>query len=268
MISQNNRVKPRRDQLWTRAGGIKNRILDFFYGKLTRFTGPIITYNGVKIDVSAEAVTEKIRASIARGAYEQGEQKLITEYINPEDDVIELGGGLGFIATFTNIRLSKMTTHLVIEANPRLRNVINRTRELNQASFELISKAYHPTEKRVSLYLHPHFWSNSTVSDTGKAIEVETVNLQQLADEYSLEEFSLVVDIEGAEVGLAEEMTVLESHCKLLIVEFHDTKSEHQSVADEIQTFRKSLEQSSFKRVANDETKGVYLNTRLTGAKE
>lgn len=263
MVSQDNRVKTWQDQLWTRAGKIKNRVLDFFYGKLTVFTGPILMYNGVKLDVSSKAVTEKIRASIARGAYEQGEQKLITEYIEPEDDVIELGGGLGFIATFTNIRLSEMTTHLVVEANPRLRGVINQTRELNQASFELISKAYHPTDESVSLYLHPHFWSNSTVSDTGKAIEVETVNLQQLVDEYSLEEFSLVVDIEGAEVELAEEMAVLESHCKLLIVEFHDTKSEHQSVADEIRAFRRSLEQSPFRQVANDETKGVYLNTQL-----
>ena len=262
MISQDNH-KPQRDQLWTRLGKIKNRILDLFYGKLTFLTGPVITYNGVKLDISSEAVTEKIRASIVRGVYEQGEQKLIAEYINPGDNVIELGGGLGFIGAFTNIRLSEKTTHLVIEANPRLREVINQTRELNKADFELISKAYHPTDKKVNFYLHPHFWSNSTVSDTGEAIDVETVNLQQLLDEYSLENFSLIVDIEGAEVGLMEEMDVLESHCKLLVVEFHDTKSEHQSVADEIRKFRTLLEQSPFKRVENDETKGVYINTQL-----
>ena len=75
------------------------------------------------------------------GRYERPERELLRTYIEPARPVIELGGGLGVIASLINRRLHDPERHVVVEANPSLLPVIDANRRRNDARFSIVHGA-------------------------------------------------------------------------------------------------------------------------------
>ena len=239
-------------------GAYKESILNPLYGRLAELRGDVVTYHGVTLNLEPPVVTRRIRASIARNHYEIGEKTLLDTYLDPSTPLVELGGGLGFIAAYTDRLLDPGTTHVVVEANDRLIPVLEETRRRNDADYEIVHAAYAPGRSTATLFTHTHFWSNSTRSSAEEGVEVPATSLRDLVDEFGLDEFALVVDIEGAEIDLLDELQLVEARCSLVILELHDTKSEHTELADDIAALRERLDASSLELVEADETKRVY----------
>jgi FkbM family methyltransferase len=147
---------------------------------------------------------------------------------------------------------------VVVEPNTDLVPLIERNRERNGASFEVLNVAYASEGGIVDLNVPEDFWLASLHPVDGEhdTISTPATDLRTLVDQYGLSDVALVVDVEGSEVDLLEnELDVVESHCRLLVVEFHDDAGEHTDSSSRVTAVRDSLERRSFELL--DERDGV-----------
>jgi FkbM family methyltransferase len=207
---------------------------------------------------------------VVRGAYESNERALIMDHVPRSANVLELGGGIGFVATYLAEHLDVDATQVVVEANPDLLPVIERHRDLNDATFTTLGAAYDPASNRVRLRRdgpvtgtttvgvddkdemgHPR--SNGNERKNPTAVSVPGVSLAELVDQFGPGPFTLVADIEGAEEGLVTgELETLVAHCPRLILELHDGPS---LTAGEI---RARVFDAGYEEVDRMEAVGVY----------
>lgn len=216
----------------------------------------VIEYDGIAMDVGADLVSYEIYQLMVEGWYERQEATMVRRYLPPDVDVVELGAGLGYVSCVIDDVLSPGRTHLAVEPNPAVVRRLEKTKELNDASYLIREGAYSAAADTVDLDLEGEYWEKGTHrSQDGE--NVPAWNLRQLCDSHDLSTFSLVMDVEGAEYELfLSELDLLEARCPLLIVEFHEKGSYSEEYGDE-------LHESDFVLVDGLETVCVYRNTRF-----
>lgn len=218
-------------------------------------------YAGVTLHLENDAVTDRIEWMLRYGLYETEETEFAEQYINPDMDVVELGGGIGYLSCYINTLISEDRTHLVVEPNRHLLPILEHNRDLNRASFSVLNAAYASTNTAVDLRVPKEFWtaslhSTETVSET---LHVGTTSLRTLVERYDLSDIALVVDIEGSEIDLLEnELDVIGSHCRLLIVEFHDESEDGPGDPEQTTRVRQRLEDRSFELLDEENDVAVY----------
>lgn len=196
--------------------------LDSVYAALIKRRPGPISHHGVRIDLEFECIEDEVRARFVRGSYESIERSLVDRYIPGNTDVIELGGGLGFISCILDQQITEERTHVVVEANEDLIPVLERTRSLNEASFVIEAAAYAPESNQTRFQKGSVVTAGKSVgSEAGET--VATTNLRTIRDKYDIDDFTLVVDIEGGEYDLVDnESDILSEHCSLVLAEIHD----------------------------------------------
>lgn len=143
-------------------------------------------HNGVRMDVDIDV---DIANAIKCGGWEQCERDRVDRFL-PDIDVIELGGGLGYIACCIGKKIPNRK-HIVLESNNAFIPVIQRHMKLNKVNFELI---------------HGHY---------------PEVSITSIIQKYNIGDFALVADIEGFESNvILDEFDSLD-RCKMAIIEFH-----------------------------------------------
>lgn len=188
--------------------------------------GNEVTIQGVRLDLEDVSFGPDMRRELYYGSYEANEVSLIDEYLSSDMDVIDLGACLGFTSCFVNHRLDSSRTHIAVEPNPRVHTTLEKSRSLNGCDFKIRHAAYGATADEIELAPTASPWSASTYRSQGSRITVDTTDLQTLIDRHDLSNIACIVDIEGGEAGLLKhELDVLEEHCSLLLVEFHDEKA-------------------------------------------
>ena len=81
------------------------------------FRHPVVELGGVKIPVS-RALSDNIRAALYDGYYESAELRTIHSKLEPEDRVMEIGAGIGFISSCCAKKIGSDRV-LAYEANPQ-----------------------------------------------------------------------------------------------------------------------------------------------------
>lgn len=187
-------------------------------------------HKGIELDLSDEVISNKFRQAIRnKSDYEIQEYELVNDYLPTDCDVIELGGGIGFISCIISNIITQNSTHIVIEPTLELINIIERNMILNNCMFKIINAAYAPNSESVTLYRRKEAYENTTLQfdDNDDIIlhkrDVRTIQLQTLVDTFNTEDFTLVCDIEGQEKNLVTyEMDILEKYCDIIIMEIHN----------------------------------------------
>ena len=207
-----------------------------------------IEYGDVTVALDDDVITPWIKRQFCRGRYEWEETEMVLKYLDAGTDVVELGGGVGYLSSLIDGQISADRKQVVVEPNERLLPLIERNRAQNEATFEIVHAAYSPDEAHVMLEIPEQFWMAS-VSERENGAETQSVpaaDLSTLLDQYDLSTVSLVVDIEGSEIELIErELDVLESTCELLIIEFHPDRTGQEAV----ERAKRRLESASFERI-------------------
>lgn len=153
------------------------------------------------------------------GSTEKEEQALIRSL--PENiPLVEIGAGVGYITTLMSRRTDK--THIALEPNPTVYPLLEKTKELNNANFETIHAAYHPTDDTVSFPTTKFFKTVTNDGSVEQSATVDAMSLENIITEFGLTEFHLHIDIEGSEeLLLRGEMDILKEHCSSVSLEFH-----------------------------------------------
>jgi len=167
---------------------------------------PVITHFGVRLALDASVLSPAIVESLYRGGYEGPEVEMIRATLRPEDRVLEIGGGLGFIGIITArlVRLPQQV--LIIEANPQLIPVMQRNFALNGVHPEVRNVVLgRDGASEVSFYLHDDFWASSLMPFAGgRETRVPQQDARQVLDAFR--PTYLIVDIEGGEIALLDDL--------------------------------------------------------------
>ena len=192
-------------------------------GRLVELRGNWVELDGCRFDVSHPQITRGLRARLLRGRYERTERELLTDWLDTGSPVIELGGGIGVVAMLVNRRLREPSRHVVVEANPSLIPVIERQKAVNGGGFTVVNAAVdYSGAQTVHLHVDGEFISGRVDGESGDAVAVPTMTLEQLLRRHPWNDVTLVCDIEGVETQLVEkEGEVLRDHCNTLIIEVH-----------------------------------------------
>ena len=183
----------------------------------------IMLSRGLKIPFYRELMPWATRRALRRENYEFRESEAVLKMVTPEDVVLELGGGIGYMSALIETHCKPVKIHSY-EANPTLMPIIDRVQELNNITTvtmhnKLLAKR---KTKPVDFYVREEFLSSSMDRDSNpngivstEKIEVDNINtvLKTLKPTF------LVCDIEGAE---AELFTGVDLSClRAAVIELH-----------------------------------------------
>jgi FkbM family methyltransferase len=165
------------------------------------------------------------RKEITKGRYELPERTLVRRHLPPSLPVVELGGAYGIVSRVIGTRLAAGVSHVVVEANPALIDLCRENAKAGPAHRpEIVTAAIsYSGAPTVSFNVTPGT-HDSRLAGAGEdgTVTVPAVTLSQLLSDHGLNvNYSLVVDIEGAEFDLFEHEAAALRDCAVAIVEVH-----------------------------------------------
>lgn len=173
----------------------------------------------VRVPIWTSLVSPLIANGIRKGWYERDERRAIEAAVRTGDRVLDLGGGLG-VCSATAATAASIQKLTIVEANPKLLEVIRHTMALNKIEeFDLVWGAISTSPaKTTRLQLGQHYWSaRETDSDLGDTLEVPILSPQSILKQS--EPDVLICDVEGNEKDLIHEADL--SGVRSFVVEFH-----------------------------------------------
>lgn len=202
-----------------------------------------------------------IQCQIADGSYERSEAALIERFIPLELPVIELGGCLGLISGFVAARLGSDVDMVVVEANPTLIDCCRHNASLGgqRPCSRVVQAAIAYGCDTVHFGTSDNVHVNRVGGDSGPGLAVPATTLSaQLAGISAPSGYSLICDIEGAEVDLLEHDGAALAGCKAAVIELHPQMYiERGTTLDEV---LEGLAALGLRPVAHDDN--VYALTR------
>ncbi len=184
-----------------------------------------IPHRGHRILVDRQFVTPTTVARIYFGSYEQAEISLVACFLPPNYDVIELGASLGVNSCNIASRLDSGRRLICVEADPRLAELATQTITLNgyaEKATVVNAAVDYSGAPRVLLHRGDDSLSANIVGcdevldDT---VEVDAITLHEILDDRQIDDYSLVTDIEGAELALLLNEEAALERCRAIIIE-------------------------------------------------
>lgn len=179
-----------------------------------------LDYHGVTLQL--DCLPEGMQNVLLSGGYEKAEISILPALVSPSDEVLEIGGAIGFLGLYCR-KIIKVKSLTSVEPNPNTLSYLRRNYELNGLSPAVIEAAVAAADGPVSFHTSDMFWADSLVaSQTGngsKTITVQGLTFQSLAQRLDSKFNTLIIDIEGAEQFLP--MDSIPDQVKKVLIEIH-----------------------------------------------
>jgi FkbM family methyltransferase len=178
---------------------------------------PVAELGGIKIPVS-RALSDNIRAAIFDGYYESAELRTVRTKLEPDDRVMEIGAGVGFISSYCAKKVGSDRV-FAYEANPQMEMLIRDVYALNGVTPLLQMCIVSDREGEQTFYIDPDFWSSSTMRHGTRSSAV-AVPTKKLNDEIlRVDPTFLIMDIEGGEYDLFQQIAF--NRIRKIAIELH-----------------------------------------------
>lgn len=218
------------NRVWNRIKYEISKIIEApFVASITRsYVASTWNSEDFRIDVTSPLMTDKNVSRMFWGYYEASERKLIRKYLRSESCVIELGGSLGVISSLIATRLAPDASLFIVEANPGLIPLIENNVRLNRQDIHLTvlnrAIAYVP-EGEVSFWFDPHTAGSAIIEDeASKAHKIASTTLSDVVSMINTAPYTLVADIEGAEIQILKKDAKALVNCSKIIIELHTVR--------------------------------------------
>ena len=179
-----------------------------------------ITLHGVRIGRGPH-LHASVAQSMAGGHYEADELRALAALLQPDDVVLELGTGIGFLSAYCALQIGSDRVH-TFEANPALEPVIRRTFALNGVAPRLEICVLGGGPGEIDFFVDEAFWSSSLLpgATSAKGANSIKVPVKGFAEEMARLRPSLMIcDIEGGEVELLRDADL--AGLRALVIELH-----------------------------------------------
>ncbi|MDJ0933092.1 FkbM family methyltransferase [Breoghania sp.] len=219
--------------------------------KLIRRLRPrTFTVHGVCLPTDPAYVPNYVSNLVYEGRYERSEAAICKAELSHRDQVLELGGGIGFMGMLC-AQICGSDNVTTYETNPDLERVIRKTHELNGVSPTLCMHAISREGSELTFFRDDNIISSGLI-DRSFGGET-TVSARAIADVLAeIRPTALVCDIEGAEIDVLADVDL--SGIDKIIIELHP-KIVGNEANDALVT---SFEERGFE-MAGGETKKVAL---------
>ncbi|MDK3016253.1 FkbM family methyltransferase [Pseudodonghicola flavimaris] len=183
-----------------------------------------IRSRGLRFPYDTRIINRKRRALLHSDTYELKESEAVLSQIRPDDRVIELGAGMGYMSTLMARHLKVRDIH-AFEANPAMIPYIRAVHAFNGVDTVRVHNALlGETAGEVTFYVRGDFVASSMADNLGDkhggVIARETVPVRPVAEAFTeIRPTALVCDIEGAEQHLIPLMDL--SMLRVAILELH-----------------------------------------------
>jgi len=176
---------------------------------------------GMKFPRHPEIIQGKIRRLLRLDAYERKESEAALQIVRPEDVVVELGGGIGYMSTLVSTKRQVKSVH-VFEANARLISYMKSVHAANGVKNAHVTNAIMGSRKgQVDFYVREPMLGSSMQILEGEldppSIKVDVLPAKRTFRD--IEASVLICDIEGAEVDLIPSIDL--TGLRAAIVETH-----------------------------------------------
>lgn len=182
-------------------------------------------FNGVKVRIPEDS-PPGVGNALLKKKYEREEASLISRYLPANHAVVELGGSIGVVSGLIRSRLAPGTKHIIVEANPELIEICRENAQQGDPSNTIIINAalgYGAQALRFALGDEIHSNRILAPNETAKhTIEVPATTLSEVMNSVDQEEgFSLVCDIEGAELEMIRKEAAVVARAAFVVMELH-----------------------------------------------
>lgn len=200
----------------------KNR--SYVHGLLFDLKGGLYRTEGMAFRIAPEQFPRSYRSRLYFDIYEAPERMLAHKWIEPNATVLELGGCVGVVSCVVNKMLAQPETHIVVEANPTLIDLLQENRDANACSFQ-IENCIVSRDAEADFFISSIMTANRKDSGRGTRVKVGTKTLEGLESQYDVKFDTIILDIEGGERdffcenagNLAEiDLVILELHRRIL----------------------------------------------------
>lgn len=211
---------------------------------IRRLTGsrvPNVRWKRYRFNLTDTVIAPRFVASVFWGFYESAESRLLERHLSGNHDVVELGASIGVISSHVAAKLEAGTKLVAVEPNPNLLATLKCNVERHLpigASIVIENAAFSTSRASVALRIGDHKDHTATqihdvdVADT-KSLVVPATSLSAILARQNLDKFTLVCDIEGAEIELLKYDLSALDNCQQLFIELHETTDERRySVQD------------------------------------
>jgi FkbM family methyltransferase len=224
---------------------VANLVAGSFAGACIRsFNRHTIKHRNSLIRIDHPRVSNRMVGQLFWRIYERAELDQIAHFLPRDADVLEVGGSSGITTLLIASLLSKERTIISVEADPELSALALENCGLNgysdRATFISAAVDYeheHVIFRRDAQSVVGKI-ENSGLS--GNSITVPTVTLSHLANQYNLRDYTLVMDIEGAELEVLRHGDL--RGAKRILAELHEirTAERNLSVPELVHEFEKA----------------------------
>lgn len=186
---------------------------------------PNIRYSHQRYLFPISKFNYRVVGSLFWGFYEAAEMRLISSYLKKGFDVVELGSSAGVVSSIVSRKMSSNKKFICVEANPEMIPFIQENLKDENGVF-ILNKAIAYGKKEILFSIEDNHTSSRIQGDTTNNSSgmklISTISLREIIDEYKLNEFVLVSDIEGAEFELIKNEGEILKNCKQIFIELHN----------------------------------------------
>ena len=167
----------------------------------------VIRSRGLRVPHDPQVIDRKRHRALRNGDYERREIEAVKALVRPEDVVLELGAGIGYMSTF--MAHNRKVAHIhSYEANPALIPFIKRLHAENDVQNVTIHNALLGARKgKAKFYVRENFLASSMqespAGEKSPVVRVEEIAVENArAAVKAIKPSFLVCDIEGAEADI------------------------------------------------------------------
>ena len=181
--------------------------------------GSVATVDGIRMRIDPRMSAFQVKKLLS-GRHTRHERQLVIDRLEPDDIVMELGGGIGMLSTACALKIGGDRVHSY-EANPTMESLIHDNYALNGVNPKMNMCMLGRTAGSCTFYASEHFARSSAykLSDQGTTTAYE-VPVKPLNDEIQrIKPTVLIMDVQGSEgelLSFADLSTV-----RKLLVELH-----------------------------------------------
>lgn len=232
-------------------------------GKYIKYKNPRKNLLGASYDFSL--LTPKVAALLYFGIWESAETRFCLKYVLPEENIIELGGSIGAIMATLNTKMN-FKNYIIVEANKQNFNILQKIRDsfFENKNISIIHKAISKPSISKVYFSNNSVESNHIVdkADIKKSLNCKIVPSTYLSKIYKTyidgSKYTLITDIEGAEINIFFHDEISLKSCEKIICELEDTTN--YTVDDQL----KKLNQIGFEIVEQYNNVFVLFSKNIT----
>lgn len=188
-----------------------------------------VDLDGIHVPLKSLPLDARTRRRVMRGLYEPSERDLISQFIQPGDQILELGASVGIVSCFLTRQSSPNGRLVSVEADARLEQPFRRQLQANQMSATWIHALCCPLwQNEVPSAIASQTFAASSKTLSGRAVTSHSAQASvpwltplAIARQTNLVPTAWIVDIEGSEAVWAELPPQIPPSIRIVIAEFH-----------------------------------------------